>query len=153
MSGFSRSSMMPANPRNSSPSRQALCELSTTIAHVPKSHVTHSRDGEGDAAQRGLQAQAANKGSNADGCNKGIVPEPFAKSLGQESLLNKTYSSTALQDIHATASLPRSLDGAVEANLLRVKKGSTPESKSPKSPKSPRSSFFQGFRRPYYSRN
>jgi hypothetical protein len=147
--------MIPANRRNSSSSRQALSEVSATIGSIPKSLETRSRDAAWGTALRTTQARATSNGSTAAESNRSIPPEPSAKSLGQEAFLNKTYSSTALQDIHATASLPRSLDGAVEANLLRVK-GDTPKDKSPtspKSPKSPRSPFFKGFRRTFYSTN
>lgn len=138
---------MLADHMNSSPSRQALSELSAIIGYNPIPVASRSHD-EWDAAIRKLQMQAASEASvQLNGSGPGYADD----SLGQEALLNKTCSSTALQDIHATASLPRSLDGTVEATLLKMK-GITPDAKkSSKSPKSPRSPFFLGFRRTFYN--
>ena len=141
--------MTLANQKNRSPSRQALSDLSATIAYKSNSIASRSRNDEWDAAIHKLQAQAASQVSPVADRQNAVEPEPAIDGLGQEALLNKTYSSTALQDVHATASLPRSLDGAVEATLLKMK-GSTPDTKNPKSPKSPRSPFFLGFRHTFY---
>lgn len=134
----------------SSPSRQVLSELSAVISHNHKSMSSRSQQDDWVVANGKLQAQAASQTSGPIDCRKGIIPKAEHNSSVQEAFFNKTYSSTALQDVHATASLPRSLDGSVEANLRKMK-ASTLETKSPKSPKSPRSPFFIGFQRAYYS--
>lgn len=110
---------------------------------------SRSQNDEWDAAIRKLQAQAASQATPTANRQNAVQSVHATDRLVQEALLNKTYSSTALQDVHATASLPRGLDGAVEATLLKMK-ASTPDTKSPKSPKSPRSPFFLGFRRTFY---
>ena len=136
-----------------SPSRQILSELSSSMNNNPNLMASRSREEEWDVAIEKLQTEAARRAANGSG------PGVIRKSqyvLDQEAFANKTFSSTSVQNIHANSHIPRSLDGAVEANLRRMNSPgkSSNKTKSPKSPKtilrSAGDAWFGPFRRNFY---
>ena len=145
---------------SSSPSRQVLSELSATIAYHQDSVASRSQQGEWDAAIQKLRAEAARQIRSATNGREHSdalgTAEESHDALDQEALANKTYSCTSVQNVHVTSSLPRSLDGAVEANLRKINSPGKGSNKT-KSPKSPRTIFrstgdawFGPFRRNFY---
>jgi hypothetical protein len=134
--------------------------LSASIGYNPNFAASPYRQNEWDAAMQKLNAEAARRASGSimspgKSTGPGIIGDS-RPALAEEALANKTYSSTSVQNIHATSSLPRSLDGAVEANLRKMNSPGKGSNKT-KSPKSPRTIFrsagdawFGPFRRTFY---
>lgn len=104
-----------------------------------------------EATRRTILSNNAPENSTGPGIIGDLRP-----TLDQEALANKTYSSTSVQNINVISSLPRSLDGIVEANLRKINSPGKGSNKT-KSPKSPRTIFrsagdvwFGPFRRTFH---